>query len=75
VAPSFTFVHIIRPTNTDYVHSLTAKYGLAPNFLGWVLDSITLIPYHYKLANSMNFMAAPCISNIKHFIVQLMHKL
>jgi len=48
MALSFTFVHIIRPTHTDYVHNLTAKYGLAPNFLGWVLDSKTLVPYHYK---------------------------
>jgi len=39
---------MIRPTHTDYVNSLTAKYGLAPNFLGGVLDSKTLIPYHYK---------------------------
>ena len=27
-----------------------------------------------KHVGVMNFMVAPCINNIKHFIVQLMHK-
>ena len=28
---------------------------------------------HVTLTSTVNFMVAPCISNIKHFIVQLMH--
>jgi hypothetical protein len=43
LTPNSTFVHIIRPSHTDFVHSLTAPY-----IFGWVLDLKTLIPYHYR---------------------------
>ena len=31
------------------------------------------INYQCFTVRNLNFMVAPCISNIKHFIVQLMH--
>jgi len=38
-------------------------------------EEIRLFNFYFELitSSSMNFMVAPCISNIKHFIVQLMH--
>jgi len=36
------------------------------------LSTIALVPFPDKQI-ILNFMVAPCINNIKHFIVQLMH--
>ena len=37
-------------------------------------SAIPALPNHLDAANyTMFFMVAPCISNIKHFIIQLMH--
>jgi len=38
-----------------------------------VLYVYQLIENTVKKQNYTNFMVAPCINNIKHFIVQLMH--
>jgi len=40
---------------------------------GYKLSSARGRTANPKLLNTFNFMVAPCINNIKHFIVQLMH--
>jgi len=47
----------------------TARYGQI--FISIIQINLSLEVLQFK--GNLNFMVAPCINNIKHFIVQLMH--
>ena len=49
-----------------FIDSLSEDGHYRPKHMGQV-------SYIYKLLPLLNFMVAPCINNIKHFIFQLMH--
>jgi len=37
------------------------------------ISSYGVVNYIFKLLSQINFMVTPCISNIQHFNIQLMH--
>jgi len=58
---SFENSGLVISSNVDQVAKIST----------WIM-SVHIIP-SIKINGAMNFMVAPCINNIRHFIVQLMH--